>query len=160
MTVHRKLLILFIVSTCALVTLTTASAWVDGSGNPVFAPSRGAYYPSVLYDAAAFSGHGAAYPYKMWYTNRTPWGIGLAGSNDGVTWTLLTTGGTGLANPHHAVVAYDAGGFGGTPYCYRIWYWAQSENLYSIGAIHTARSADGIAWTDDQALTQVGSTVI
>ena len=42
---------------------------------------------------------------------------------------------------------------------YRIWY--EDDNyLYSINAIRTAVSTDGINWTSDQAITQVGTSVI
>jgi len=156
----RKVAACLVFLTVFLSASGTWAAWQDGVSNPIFAPAGGAYYPCVLYDADSFSGHGNAYPYKMWYTSRSPWGIGLACSSDGINWTLLTSAVTGLANPHHATVVYDPGGFGGNAACYRIWYWAQSENLYSIAAIHTACSADGVNWTDDQAITQVGSTVV
>ena len=148
----------------AVVLFTVASGvfatWQDYGSNPVFSPPGGAYYPSVLYDDGNFSGHGPAYPYKMWYSNGAASAIGLAGSNDGLTWTVLSSAATGLTSPHHVQVLYDAGGFGGTGNYYRVWYWCTTCDLYSMGAIHTAYSADGIAWTSDQALTEVGTTVI
>jgi len=156
----RKAVVCLVVLSAFLSAPGTWATWQDGASNPVFAPAGGAYYPCVLYDGDSFSGHGETYPYKMWFTSRSPWGIGLACSSDGLNWTLLACPVSGLANPHHATVVYDPGGFGGTSACYRIWYWAQSENLYSIAAIHTARSADGVNWTDDQAVSQVGSTVV
>ena len=142
------------------------AAWQDYGSNPVFSPPGGAYYPSVLYDVANFSGHGAAYPYKMWYDAHGPYSPALAGSYDGISWIVLanplvglkTSGGNQSAN--HLVVRYDAAGFGGSGYFYRIWYWDQSVSIYGITAIRSAQSADGITWTGDQAITQVGSTVI
>ena len=117
----------------ALVLMAVASAafaaWQDYGSNPVFSPPGGAYYPSVLHDAANFSGHGAAYPYKMWYDAHDPYSPALAGSFDGITWTVLANPLVGLKtsganqSANHLVVRYDAGGFGGSGYFYRIWYW-------------------------------------
>ena len=133
-------------------------AWVDES-NPVFSPPGGAYYPSVLFDADRFSGYGEPYPYKMWYTNGSASAVGLAVSYDGLSWSVASTV-TGLMNPHHVVVVFDPAGFEGGGGVYRIWYWCQSADLYSIGAIRTARSSDGTNWGDDRAVTQVGTSVI
>lgn len=83
----------FLVQTAFIVLLSTATvsaAWVDGTSNPRFNPSGGASYPSVLYNSGHFSGYGAPYLYKLWYTSRTPSGIALAASNDGTNWTLLS----------------------------------------------------------------------
>jgi parallel beta-helix repeat protein len=151
------LVLAVLIAVCA--PLVVAAAWVEGA-NPVFEPPAGVYYPSVLYDADAFSGHGASYPYKLWYSNGSATAVGLAASNDGLSWTVLSSAVTGLASPHHVQVLYDAGGFGGTGYLYRIWYWCQSSSIYDIGAIHTAESADGVSWSNDQALTQFGTSVV
>jgi parallel beta-helix repeat protein len=50
-------------------------SWTKQLGNPIFHIGDGipwrndrTYTPCVVYDAASFSGHGDAYPYKMWFT--------------------------------------------------------------------------------------------
>jgi hypothetical protein len=137
------------------------SDWIDDD-NPVLAPSGGAYYPSVLYDADKFSGYGDTYSYKMWYAKGDASAMGLACSNDGINWTVSAFPLPGLkAGGYHCQVLFDPGGFGGNGYFYRMWYWDQTGSvLYSIDAIRTATSADGVNWSDDQAITQVGATVI
>ena len=121
--------------TNALGTVT----WVEDSSDPVYSPGK-AYYPSVIQVGST---------YMMWSEDAT--GEEMATSPDGVTWTTLGQV-TGLQNPAHAVVEDIAG-------TYQIWYWDQSQ-LYSIDAIRTATSTDGITWTNDTAISQVGNTVI
>ena len=41
---------------------------------------------------------------------------------------------------------------------YQMWYWTSLS--YSINDIRTATSTDGLTWTGDQAVTQVGTSVI
>jgi predicted GH43/DUF377 family glycosyl hydrolase len=123
------------VVTNALGTVT----WVEDTSGPVYSPGK-AYYPSVIEENGK---------YTMWSENAT--GEQMATSSDGVNWTTKGQV-SGLQNPAHAVVE-DTGG------TYRIWYWDQSQ-LYSIGAIRTATSTDGLTWSNDQPLTQVGSTVV
>ena len=132
------------------------TSWTD-QGIVYTAPASGsAYYPSVLYDANAFSGHGDSYYYKMWYSTGN--GIALAYSNDGKVWTSYNNGHelSTLTNAHHNRVLFDAGGFGGSGVFYKIWYMDDSQ-LYSINAIRYAESSDGITWVNDQAITQDAS---
>lgn len=145
-----------------LISLNIAAqpVWVDSTLNPRFYPGGGASCPSVLYNPDYFLGRGEPFLYKMWFTSRYPPGIGMAASHDGTNWTILSIPEPGLVNPNHAVVLFDAEYFGSPPYSYRMWYWAQSENVYSIASIHTARSLDGVNWIDDQAITQVGTSVV
>lgn len=155
-TTHLRIGVLLVLG---IWSFSSGAAWTDGT-NPVFSPPGGAYYPSVLYDGDSFSGHGAAFPYKMWYAEGSASAVGLAGSDDGLSWTVLSGAVGGLkAGGYHVQVLYDAGGFGGTGYSYRVWYWDQ-YTVYDISAIRTARSADGVTWTDDQPITQVGTSVI
>ncbi|MFC1959617.1 hypothetical protein ACFLYO_02795, partial [Chloroflexota bacterium] len=151
--------------------------WIDDPANPVYDPFNAAYrayYPTVLYDSNAFGD--AANPaytvvtpyYKMWFTFSP--NLGLAYSEDGVTWVEYYTEPAtsdmalpGLTVPHHNRVLYDAGGFGGGAYTYKIWYW-DSGQLYGPcvppppsdpGArcsIRYAESSDGITWEHDQAV--------
>jgi len=67
--------------------------WTIDTDNPALHVTDGlawrnvrSYTPSVLYDAARFSSHGDAYPYKMWYTGRN------AGGNTtiGYAWLMPT----------------------------------------------------------------------
>src|SRR5690606_14198922 len=71
-------------------------------------------------------------------------------SSDGITWSEAVVC-TGLTNAGHATVKKIGDS-------YRIWYWPNLS--YSINDMRTAVSADGIAWTDDQPLQQVGNSVV
>lgn len=149
------------VAAFCLWSAVAGAAWTDGA-NPVFSPPGGAYYPSVIYDAESFSGRGEPYSYKMWYASNGGSAIGLAASDDGLNWTILANPVSGLqAGGYHCQVLFDSGGFEGSAFFYRIWYW-DSTQPYSAGIaqIRTASSADGVNWTDDQAVSQVGSTVV
>ena len=125
----------------ALCTVAYGSSvsWTEYSGNPVYNPGK-AYYPSIVEVGGT---------YMMWSDNAT--GEQMATSPDGINWTTVGQV-SGLANPRHTVVEkIDAG--------YQIWY-DDSTKLYSIDAIRTATSTDGLHWTNDQPITQVGSTVV
>jgi hypothetical protein len=132
-------------------------SWTEYPDNPVFGEGVGgpkAYYPSVLYDADSFSGHGISTKYKMWYGtsgNKT----GLATSDDGIDWidhdVVMTNG-------YHATVEYYPGGFSGansgdspssTTMYYRMWYWDPSH-LYDVAAIGYTESPNGVNWYNDQ----------
>lgn len=140
------------------ITFTTGAfyeqGWADDSSNPVFGKGAGgpdAYYPDVIYDAAAFSGHGEAAYYKLWASDGAGHTLYVT-STDGIAWpTYLTT--TGLLNSHHVRVLYDANGFGGAETYYKIWYWDTSQ-LYSITAIRAATSTNGIEWLGDRVISQ------
>jgi hypothetical protein len=158
----KILAVLWLMLLCILTVPVLAQSsivWTDHG--EIFHPATGAYYPSVLYDANAFSGHGASYYYKMWYSTGSASGIALTFSNDGKLWTAYNGGGvlSTLTNAHHNRVLYDAGGFGGSGVFYKIWYWDQSQ-LYSINAIRYAESADGVSWVNDQAITQDVSAIL
>jgi len=131
--------------------------WTEHAENPVFGQALGgpkAYYPSVLYDADGFSGHGAPAKYKMWY-GTSGGQTGLATSDDGISWT---DHGVVVGNGYHATVKYYADGFTGansgdnpsasTMY-YRMWYWDNSH-LYDVAAIAYTESEDGVTWHNDQ----------
>jgi hypothetical protein len=149
----------------ALVLALPASAqgpgsWTEYPENPVFGQGVDggprAYYPSVLYDADSFSGHGVSAEYKMWY-GTSGGQTGLATSNDGINWTDQSVV---MANGYHATVEYYADGFAGansgdspsdaTMY-YRMWYWDPSY-LYDVAAIAYTESPDGADWYNDQPL--------
>jgi hypothetical protein len=111
----------------------------DGS-NPVFNPVERAYYPNIIFDGAT---------YHLWYDDGSS--TRYSTSPDGLTWSAGTLV-TGLLNGIHAVVV-DTGSK------YLVWYW-DSAMTYSISDFRTAESLDGINWTSDQAITQVGTSVI
>ena len=119
----------------------TTTGWTEYGSNPVYAPGK-AYYPTILKEGGA---------YTMWSDNAT--GVQKATSTNGTTWT--TAGQTsGLLNPRHTVVEKIGSD-------YRMWYNDGSDTyLYSIQAIRTATSSDGLTWTNDQSITQVGTTVV
>jgi hypothetical protein len=132
--------------------------WVEYTGNPVYDTAGvWAWHPCVLYDANQFSGHGAASYYKMWYQDFTaePY-FKIVYSSDGINWGTPSDT-TGLAaGACQGRIVYIAGGYsapGGT-YYYKIWYWKGFDQLYNIDELHTADSVDGVAWANDQSVTQ------
>jgi PKD repeat protein len=131
------------------------TVWSEYPVNPVFDPVAGskAYYPSVVYDAGQFSGHGTSAYYKMWFAGDN--GVALAYSNDGIAWTEYNNSAplSGLiANANHPVVLYDSAGFGGGAYYYKIWYWDGVAG--PVTSLHYAESIDGINWVNDQPIQQ------
>ncbi|MBN1290046.1 MAG: DUF11 domain-containing protein [Actinobacteria bacterium] len=140
---------------------------VEYESNPVYDPpvtSYNEFYPCVLYDADGFSGHGASYYYKMWYGDGAGDLVTVTCSNDGINWnTPVSTSGL-VTNAYHSQVVYIPGGYDweGTTYYYKIWYWdCVGADLYSVNAIRTADSTDGVSWEKDRALTQdAGSPII
>ena len=136
-----------------------ATSWRD-KGIVYGAGNEKAYYPSVLFDADAF-GIGSGPGYKMWYSDGDGF-VYVVTSWDGRSWSNPTVK-TDLGSAHHVQVVYDPNCFGATP-CdssdakYKIWYWDIDAELYSICAMATAKSIDGIYWTDDMTLTQSGTS--
>jgi nitrous oxidase accessory protein NosD len=128
------------------------TAWND-LGIVYTAPSGGAYYPSVLYDANGFGGSSPLY--KMWYSDGSG-GVFVVTSGDGITWGARSTVAGLPSGAHHVQVLYDPGCFGGcgSPALgYRIWYWT-GNMTYSIADMETAQSSDGVNWTARTAITQ------
>jgi len=132
------------------------TAWID-LGIVYTAPAGGdAYYPSVIFDASGF-GSGSA-GFRMWYSDGSGL-VYLSESADGLSWSApVPASGLG-SDAHHVQVVFDPDCFGALPCAagavrYKIWYWDINANLYSIAAIATAESADGISWSNDQAIAQ------
>lgn len=130
--------------------------WQD-QGVIYTAPVGDAYYPSVIYDAGGFGGSGSTY--NMWYGDGVG-GVFLIQSTDGVSWGApITMSGLAIDSPGHVQVLYSSSCFGQIP-CdgavakYRIWYWRMNGPLYNITSIGTAKSVDGINWTDLAMLSQ------
>jgi hypothetical protein len=131
--------------------------WVEYGDNPIFGEGTGgakAYYPSVLYDPDAFSGHGGSAKYKMWYGTSGSQ-TSLATSNDGIVWTDQ---GVVMTDGYHATVEYFPTGFAGvnsgddpndSTMNYRMWYWDPSH-IYEVAAIGYTESPDGVNWYNDQ----------
>lgn len=139
LTFFSALVILFTASGFAHALTTTG--WMEYPSNPVYSPGK-AYYPSVLKEEGT---------YRMWSDCAS--GVQMATSPDGISWTTIGTV-SGLLNPRHTVVEKVGSQ-------YRIWYDEGSDAyLYSIEAIRTATSSDGLTWTNDQPITQVGTTVV
>ena len=130
------------------------TSWTEYPANPVYNPGT-AYYPSVIYDANRF-GDNSAY-YKMWYQDTS--GIGLAYSDDGINWVDIDEQ-VGVDGYLHPDVIYDANGFGGTIYKYKLWAWSGSVDgetspPYKVNAMLYAQSTDGKNWVNDhQDITQ------
>ena len=104
----------------------------------VFSPGK-AYYPTVIHNGAN---------YLMLYDKPASYAI----SDDGIAWT---SGGavTGLTNPTHMVMLYDANGFGGGDHNYKIWYFDSMATIPNgANSIRYAESTNGISWTNDQAV--------
>ncbi|MEE8343593.1 MAG: hypothetical protein V3R51_07300 [Gammaproteobacteria bacterium] len=136
---------------------TDATAWRD-LGIVYGAGAEKAYYPSVLYDRRGFGDrHGSKY--KMWYSDGAGT-VTVVTSRNSRSWNNPTAN-EGLGRAHHVQVVYDPNCFGAT-LCdssgakYKIWYWDKDKDaeLYSICAMATAKSIDGVYWTDDATLTQ------
>ncbi len=128
--------------------------WKEYPSNPVYGPpaSARAYYPCVLYDPNQFSGHGAANYYKMWFRGNSSGQFErVVFSDDGINWSGVTDVSGIASEGYHAKIVYIPGA---GPYYYKIWYWDASVSIYSINAIRTADSVDGVAWVNDQVLTQ------
>ncbi len=117
----------------------TTTGWTEYSSNPVYVPGK-AYYPTVLKSGST---------YTMWSDSAT--GVQMATSANGIDWTTVGNV-AGLTAPTHTLVENIDG-------AYRIWY-HPSTLTYSINDIRTATSTDGLTWTNDQPLTQVGTSVI
>ncbi len=116
----------------------TTTEWVEYASNPVYSPGK-AYYPTILKEGGT---------YTMW--SDMSGGVNMATSTDGINWTSQGSV-TGLSAPKHTLVEKIGAE-------YRMWYWPGLS--YSINDIRTATSSDGLAWSNDQALTQVGTSVI
>jgi len=154
------ILLAMVLQVTAVIAAVDYTAWYD-LGIIYTAPAGDAYYPSVLYDEDGFAG-GSPF-YKMWYTDGSG-GVFLVPSLNGLTWGSPVAANVGLGNDaHHVQVVYDASCFGVLP-CdsstpkYKIWYWDTDANLYSISAMATAQSVDGLTWTNDTTLTQSGTS--
>jgi hypothetical protein len=119
-----------------------------------------AYYPSVLYDAGGFGGGSPLY--KMWYSDGSG-GVCVVTSTDGITWGSPVLADSGLSgSPNHVQVLYDPNCFGAascgtTAAKYHIWY-EDTANLYSISALATGSSRDGVNWTDSGPVAQSSSS--
>lgn len=118
--------------------------WQEPAANPIFTIANGdATSPSVLFNPAWST------PYRMWYSTAS--GIAYAESYDGLTWVQKGLV-TGLRNARQGRVLYDPGGFGGgAPF--RIWY-RDASIAFLPSAIRYAESENGLAWSNDQAITQ------
>jgi hypothetical protein len=116
--------------------------WAEYPTNPVFDPLERVYYPSVLFDGTT---------YRMWSDNGTS--IDYSTSTDGINWAPNTPMIGLVTNAHHPHVEKVGAK-------YMMWYWNDYGNIYTINAIRTAESTDGVNWTLDQPITQVGSTVV
>lgn len=126
---------------CGSAPAGTTTGWTEYASNPVYSPLPArSYYPTILKEGST---------YTMWSDDGSS-NLGVATSPDGINWTTIATA-NGLTSPKHSLVEKI-----GT--VYRIWYWPNLS--YSINDIRTATSPDGINWAGDQAITQVGTTVI
>ncbi len=106
-----------------------------------------AYYPAILYDPVK----DREKPYRIWFSSPgSPIFIKFSRSIDGQVWDPPQPV-TGLKNAHHVQVIYlsdiDK---------YRVYYW-DTEQLYSIAALRTAKSTEGIEWSSDKPIAQSSS---
>ncbi|MBL7075456.1 T9SS type A sorting domain-containing protein [candidate division KSB1 bacterium] len=153
----KQMLLQVMALVLALALLASAQGpleWIEYSGNPVFGQLIGdpkAYYPSVLYDATEFSGHGLAVKYKMWYGTSSGM-VGFAYSEDGIAWADLGSV-TGNVR-YHCKVLYDHEGFGGDACFYKMWFADPSIWPYNTETIKYAESTDGINWVNIQPISQ------
>jgi hypothetical protein len=163
-----RLIVLFVFVSCtaaSIINVVSSSAqppcdWIEYSNNPLFGqwlgnPNR-AYYPKVIYDANQFSsGNGTSAYYKMWFnTYNGVYSIRYAYSDNGTSWTEATPVNGLASSSGHPLVKYDPSGFGNSGYFYKIWYWDNGANGYTINALRYAESIDGVNWTHDQVFSQ------
>lgn len=132
-----------------------ATDWKD-EGVVYGAGPEKAYYPSVLYDRQGFGDPNRG-KYRMWYSDGSGT-VKVVNSRNGESWSAPTTNGGLGGDSHHVQVLYDQNCFGAancstSSVKYKIWYW-DIEMLYDIAAIAYAESADGVTWSNDQAVTQ------
>lgn len=151
------LMVMMLVFAVFLVSAQDGNKWVEYGDNAIFGQGVGgpkAYYPSVLYDSDAFSDHGGADEYKMWY-GTSGGRTGLATSEDGIVWS---DHGVVMNKGYHSTVEYFPAGFSGTnsgsdpsgdTMYYRMWYWNPSH-IYEVAAIGYTESSDGINWYNNQ----------
>lgn len=89
--------------------------------------------------------------------------IAMSYSDDGISWTLI--GDTDISIGSRSVVLYDAEGFGGGNYIFKMWYyidggscdigtWQLYPTCSTIASLQYAESNDGITWVNQQPLTQ------
>jgi hypothetical protein len=170
----KRMFVLAMALTLALALVANAqgpSNWTEYAENPIINPPGGTecYYPSVLYDASGFGGHGESNAYKLWCDKYFQYYL----SDDGIAWTFVgdqkdgTITGLPYGKVRHTNVEYYPNGFPGqepgdpTMY-YRGWYWYTGApgGLYTIAAIRYAESPDGKAWYNDQGITQDSSSLV
>ncbi len=109
----------------------------------IYSPGK-AYYPTVVYTGSQY----------LMLSDSAQSAI----STDGLTW-VNSAPVTGLTNPKHMVMLYDANGFGWN-YDYKIWYFDSAAAVPSgTGSIRYAESNDGINWVNDQAVFGGNMTV-
>jgi hypothetical protein len=113
----------------------TTTGWMEYASNPVYTDGSRAYYPTIVKETDTLS---------MWYASDN--GIRVTTSTDGISWTGAVSC-TGLSNANHPLVKKIGSS-------YRMWYWDEVANIYSINVLRTAESGDGVNWTYDEPLTQ------
>jgi hypothetical protein len=153
-----KLLSLFFLS--SYLAASPFTNWVEFPvGSPAYSPGYPIatlpddYFPSVIFNANNFDGHGASVPYKMWHQSTN--GIAISTSQDGITWSAPVEVIAKMPTASHASVIYDKNGFGGGPNFYRMWYWTGqvSDNPPQL-PINFVESADGVTWSAPLSNTQ------
>ena len=162
-----KLLLCAFVTTCSMPLAASAfTNWIEDPADPIYTPYPlttalyDDYFPCVLYNANKFNGDGDATLYKMWHQGSgiSTGTLALSTSDDGIHWTLK--GDTNLIAPSgltigHPVVLYDANGFGGGAYHYKMWFWNGTIGCCnSIAIIQTSVSTDGFFWQPPTPISQ------
>lgn len=152
---NRKISFLLIALFNLVSIICAQGVWKEYDKNPVFKPIRGQQteHPCVLFDKDKFRAAKPESSYKMWFATKD--GIALAYSDTGITWNEYNKSKPFnglLAKASRPKVVYDAYGFGGNQFFYKIWYWSGENN--SISSMRYAVSADGINWFDEQPIRQ------
>lgn len=123
-------------------------SWIENASDPIF---LNAYYPSVSYDINRF-GSPTGPLYQMWYELGSGSGIGLAYSEDGLSWANQ---GTVLFAGRHPVVLYDAEGFGEPGgYHYKMWLWSGTPSIGDASSLLYTKSQDGVTWLPPTSVMQ------
>ena len=112
--------------------------WTEYPSNPIYNPGK-AYYPTIIKVSPT--------SYIMWSDCVTC--VQMATSTNGISWTNVGICTGLLAAAHCQVLKIGSS--------YRVWYW-NTASPYGI-TIRTATSVNGLTWTADQWITQVGTSV-
>ncbi|MFC2050667.1 hypothetical protein ACFLTN_05775 [Chloroflexota bacterium] len=138
-------------------------SWTKHPGNPIFHKNDGipwrndrTYTPWVVYDVANFSGHGDAYPYKMWFSGRSNTGAYYVGYAYALP--IIADAGTDqtITSGSSTVIGGSPTASGGTPpytYSWNPASWLNNPTLANPTASPTTTTTYTVTVTDSKGCT-------